>query len=255
MIKSEFANQPGFLLDLGQSMRKYLVLLLMLLPATQLQGQVLISLIFGEALNSGKVEFGLEGGYNWSKIDGLEADKYYSTFNLGFYFDIRLRTPWYLNTGVLVRAKLGTDHLSANDLAFLNADIYDEAGDYSQVTSTFIVPILLKYRFAENIFLAAGPGFGLSYNAWIEYNSTVEGKDATIKEYNREAVNRLDAGLMAAIGYKFPHQNDRGVSVALKFYYGLTDVYKNKNATPYRALFLTLTVPIGAQEETEDKNK
>ena len=31
-------------------------------------GQVLISLLLGDKLNTGKIEFGLEGGFNWSNF-------------------------------------------------------------------------------------------------------------------------------------------------------------------------------------------
>jgi len=56
-----------------------------------MQGQVLISLLFGDMLNSDGLEFGLEGGFNWSKVSGMETNSSLRTFNLGFYFDIRLK--------------------------------------------------------------------------------------------------------------------------------------------------------------------
>ena len=44
-----------------------------------------------DKLNSEGLEFGLEGGVNWSNISNLDADKSLSTFNLGFYFDFKLK--------------------------------------------------------------------------------------------------------------------------------------------------------------------
>jgi hypothetical protein len=208
------------------------------------QGQVLISLLLGDKLNTGEVEFGLEGGYNWSSITGLEADQSYSALNLGFYFDILLKKPWYIYTGVLVRARNGVDHLSENDLIFLQADHYDEDGDYSQVTKTFLVPILIKYRFKNNLFVELGPQLGLMYNAWVEFNSDIEGKEARIKQFNKDKLNRIDAGGLIGLGYKLRKKN--GLSFAVKYYYGFVDVYKEKSGTKNRSLFLSMTVPIGA---------
>ena len=37
--------------------------------------QVLISILLGDKLNSGKIEFGLEGGANWSTIKNLDGAK------------------------------------------------------------------------------------------------------------------------------------------------------------------------------------
>ena len=51
-------------------------------------GQVIIALLFGEKLNSGKVEFGLVGGPAFTKISNIECDKR-TGFNLGLYFNIR----------------------------------------------------------------------------------------------------------------------------------------------------------------------
>ena len=126
-------------------MKKYLVVLI-LLASSYANSQVLISLIFGDKLNSPGMEFGLEGGFNFSHIGGMESHNSLSAFNIGFYFDIRIKDPWFLYTGVLVKDKLGTDKLSTSDLDFLQADVYAQPGDYSQVLKYFIVPALAKYK-------------------------------------------------------------------------------------------------------------
>ena len=233
-------------------MKKYLFILIFLVMGAEGQAQVLISLLLGDKLNTGQIEFGLEGGYNWSKIGGMDSDKYYSKWNLGFYFDIRIKHSWYINTGVLVKSNLGTGNLSENDLAFLKADTYDAEGEYSQVTSDFLVPILIKYRFRSNFFIIAGPHFGLLYNGWVEFNSDADGKEATIKEYNRDMFRYIDAGAMVGFGYKLHHKNDHGMSFAFKYYYGFVNVYKDRSGTNNSAMFLTMTIPIGANKNIED---
>ena len=133
-------------------MKKYLILLLLACSAYQAQSQVLISLLFGDKLNSPGMEFGLEGGINFSQINGLDSDKYLPTFNLGFYFDIRLNDPWYLYTAVLVKAQMGTNDLSAADLDFLGTEVYTQDGDYSQRLNYFIVPALAKYKLKNHLY-------------------------------------------------------------------------------------------------------
>ena len=51
------------------------------------QSQVLISLILGDKINSDTLEFGLEGGGNFSMISGMDSRKFYPDWNIGFYFD------------------------------------------------------------------------------------------------------------------------------------------------------------------------
>ena len=66
-------------------MKKYFIILALFFFTSGAQSQVLISLLFGDKLNSEGLEFGLEfgleGGVNWSSVSSLEADGRLSTFN------------------------------------------------------------------------------------------------------------------------------------------------------------------------------
>lgn len=225
-------------------MKKYLLIIFLLFTGVQTQGQVLISLLFGDALNSDAIEFGLEGGFNWSNISGMETHKSLRTFNLGFYFDFKIQNQWSIYTGVLVKSNLGVDELSTNDLTFLGTEVYPENGTYSQEMRYFLVPALIRYTFENKIFVEAGAQFGLMYDAWVEYNSNIDGRDATVKEYNKDDINRIDAGIMAGLGYRLNKIN--GMSFAVKYYYGLVDVYKKRSGTKNSSIFVEVTVPIGA---------
>jgi opacity protein-like surface antigen len=194
----------------------------MLLFASSSHSQVLLSILFGDKLNSDGLEFGLEGGFNWSDIDNLEADQRLSSFNLGFYFDIRLKNQWNIYTGVLVKAKLGTDNLSRNDIDFLGITPQTEKRNYSQKLNYFIVPVLLKYNFKNRMYLEAGPQFGLMYNAWVEFTAENDSKETRIKNFNKDNINRIDAGFTVGTGYKL--MNTEGITLVLKYYYGLTNV-------------------------------
>ena len=227
-------------------MKKYLIILLFLSSGYHAHSQVLISLLFGDKLNSEGLEFGLEGGFNWSNISNLEADKSLSTFNLGFYFDIRLKDPWYLYTGVLIKSRLGADQLSASDLDFLQTDTYQEEGDYSQVLNYFYVPALAKYKLKNHIYFEAGPQFGLMRKSWVEFKSDVEGKDARIREYNKDMINRLDVGATAGLGYRL--LKGEGITIGVKYYFGFVDVYKDKSGTKNNSFFVKVNVPIGADK-------
>jgi hypothetical protein len=225
-------------------MRKYLVILILLLSGYHAHAQVIISLIFGEKLNSEALEFGLEGGFNWSNISGLENKRGLSTFNLGFYFDIRLKDPWYLYTGVLVKSKLGADKLSDSDLDFLQAEVYQEAGDHSQVMNYFIIPALAKYKLKNHIYFEAGPQIGWRRKSWVEFNSDIDGKDARIREYNKDMINQMDVGAAAGLGYQL--LDGKGITIGIKYYYGFVDVYKDKSGTKNNSLFVKVNLPIGA---------
>ena len=228
---------------------KNVLVIAMMFIGFNAQSQVLLSILFGDKLNSDGLEFGLEGGFNWSDISELEADKRLSSFNLGFYFDARLKNQWNLYTGVLVKAKLGDDELSNNDLEFLEITPNPEDGTYTQKINYFIVPALIKYNFENRMYLEAGPQFGLMYKSWVEFNSDNDDRSIQIKDFNKDKINRLDAGFTIGTGYKLMAEN--GMTVGVKYYHGLTNVYKEVSGTNNSSWFLKVNVPIGANKPKE----
>lgn len=234
-------------------MKKTFLLIVFLLISLSMQSQVLIALLLGETLNTGKIEFGLDGGVNWANMGGMDSNSYYRKWNLGFYFDIKMKNQWYLNTGVLVKSELGLDNLTESDLEFLGATIYDAKGDYSQSLSYFLVPALARYKFDNHMYAEMGPQFGLLYKAHIQYDSDIEGIEIKAKEENRDMMNRFDMGLAAGVGYRM--LKGLGWTVGLRYYYGFLDVYKEKSGTKNNSLFLKVNVPIGLSQEKKDEIK
>jgi hypothetical protein len=139
-------------------MRKPFLIIIFLLIGYGLQSQVLIALLLGDKLNTGKIEFGLDGGFNFSDISGMDTSKWSNDFFLGFYFDIKMKENWYLNTGFLVKSTLGVEDLSDDDLEFLKATIYEPEGEYKQQMSYWILPVLAKYKFKNNMYAGGKHG-------------------------------------------------------------------------------------------------
>jgi len=234
-------------------MKKFILIISLFFISISSQSQILITLLLGDKLNSDGLEFGLVGGGNWSRISGFETKQHLSTFNLGFYFDIRIKNQWSVYTGVLVKSNLGTNKFTHNDLIKLDADIYQSldstelVGDYSQRMNYFLVPILLRYKFKNHIYIEGGTQLGLMYKSWIEFNADIEDRDGILKEYNREDLNKIEAGAMIGAGYQL--LKGTGWTIGVKYYYGFVDVYKHISNTKNSSLFLELCIPIGAGEK------
>ena len=234
-------------------MKKILLILSLVIIGYTAQSQILITLLLGDKLNSDGLEFGLVGGGNWTTISGLETNTYARKYNLGFYFDIRIKNQWSLYTGVLVKANMGVDKLTTNDLNSMQATIYDSldgqamVGDYSHKMSYFLVPVLLRYNFKNNLNINLGPQFGLMYKSWIEFESDIDGRDAIIKEYNEARINTIDAGIMIGMGYTL--FKGSGWTFGASYYYGLVDVYKDISGTKNSSFFFEVNIPIGAGEK------
>mgnify|MGYP003635521299 CR=1 FL=1 len=225
------------------SFRNLLIVLFFFGFGSAAHSQVLISLLLGDKLNSDKIEFGLDGGFNWSQIGNLDSNSSYRSFNLGFYFDILVNEKWSFNTGVLVKSQLGADDLTQKDLEFLEIIPQDDEGTYSQRLSYFLVPALMRYNFPSRIYLEAGPQFGLMHKASVDFNSETDEVDVEIREFNKDKINKIDAGISAGLGYRLSPR--KGMSVGLRYYYGFVNTYKGVSGTNNSSLFLKLTMPIG----------
>lgn len=237
-------------------MKKLIIIITLFFSGiTIVQSQVLITLLLGDKLNSDVLEFGLEGGINWTKISGMDTRDYARKWNLGFYFDIKMKNQWYIYTGVLVKSNMGVDNLTTKDLNDIGSSKYNDldgiplTGDYKQKLNCFLVPVLAKYKFKNHMYVELGPQFGLTYKAWVEFESDIDGKDAIIREYNTKAVNKIDAGIV--IGTGFTLFKGTGWTFGAKYYYGFIDVYKNISNTKNSSIFIKVNIPIGAGKKSD----
>lgn len=233
--------------------KKYPILIFFLLCAAMLHGQVLMSILFGDKLNSDGLEFGLDTGANWSEISDLDSSSYLRTFNIGFYFDIRLKKQWSLYTGILAKANMGSNELSEDDLLFLNVTLQPEEGTYSQRLNYFIAPVMFRYKFPNRFYLEAGPQFALMYKSFVQFYSDSGDEEILIKNFNKDAIRKFDAGISGGLGYKLKPVG--GLTLGLRYYYGLTNVYKDRSGTKNSSIFLKANFPVGAGKKEKNKGK
>jgi len=228
-------------------MKKYILIAGFLFCGLASNSQVLISILLGDKLNSGKIEFGLEGGYNWSTINKLEGAKSLGTFNLGFYFDFKLKHPsWMLNTGVIVKSSMGADKLPVYLLGDANLDSAFTGGKISRKINYFNVPIMMKYSFKNNIYVKGGVQLGLRYKAFDEFKkSVIDDDDLKYKLEIKKEFHPLDAGLAFGLGYRLMKGN--GMNIGVQYYYGLVDITVDDSspAQTNRVFYVTAGIPIG----------
>jgi len=230
--------------------------LLFILGTSPLRSQVLISLLFGDNLNTGKVEFGLEGGATFSTINGLDGAEYKSGFNLGFYFDIKMKHNWSLATGVMVKSPWGAKGLPTYSLGDATLDSVFVGGSVERRLNYFNVPILAKYSFGR-FFAMAGPQLSLGYKAADVFTKSVkDDADLTYRLENRTLYKPIDAGVVAAVGVHL--QKGYGMNLLVRYYQGLTEIRKDVvgDAQVNQGWHLLVGIPIGmgkAQERMRQK--
>src|ERR1700755_924540 len=89
---------------------------LIFLSASKANSQVIIALLFGDKLNSDKLEFGLSGGLNQSDISNFPDAKSKSAFNLGLYLNAKLSGNWFLRVEAVPKFPTGVTELKPYSL-------------------------------------------------------------------------------------------------------------------------------------------
>jgi hypothetical protein len=238
-------------------MRTIFILLILGIANIPTDGQVLISILLGDKLNSDKLEFGLEGGLSLSDIKGISTSKIKPGLNLGFYFDIKLKNPsWMVHTGVMVKSTMGAEDLSVYPLDDADLNSAFSNGSVTRKLGYFNLPVMMKYKFKNNFFVEAGPLFGIMNKSTDEFIATVTKKDdLTYKLKITDRYHPLDAGLIGGIGYRLMRGN--GMNLAIRYYYGFVDITVD-DSTPNQyncSLYFVVGIPIGAAKkpvEAED---
>jgi hypothetical protein len=234
-------------------MKKILLSLVFLFIGYSIHSQVLITLLLGDKLNSDKIEFGLDGGLTLSTLQGLDHSNNKTGFNLGFYFDFKLKNPaMFLNTGVMVKGPMGAEGLPVYSL---NNSVLDSAfmgGSVARKLNYFYVPVLLKYKFKNNIYIKAGIQLGLKNSANDKFvNSVNEEDDLVYKNNIKKNYHPLDGGLSFGVGYRL--MKAQGMNLGITYYLGLIDA-RVDDSTPNqfnRAFYFNVGIPIGKKPLTE----
>lgn len=231
-----------------KSLLKLSVIAVLLTLSAQVKGQVLISLLFGEALNTDKIEFGLVGGFNRSWIYDLEDSKGLNSFNIGFYFHFMLKNNpnSFLSTGVLVKSNVGASGMPTYPIGEADFDSVFADGELTKQINYFYVPILYQQRFKNRWYLEGGFQLGLRNKAYDIFEIEAFDGDVSYKVDARDDYKHLDAGLMAGVGYKLKKRL-KSSAVGINYYYGLMNIsnvpdQKIKNS----ALYVYFKIPIGA---------
>ena len=231
--------------------RKAFLLPIFILLSAWANSQVIISLLLGDNLNTGKIEFGLDGGLNLSSQTGTEGGKSLSTFNLGFYFDIKLKDPsWMVHTGVIVKSRMGIASLPPYSLGDTNLDNSFKGGEVDRKLDYFNVPVMIKYKFKNNFYAETGPTFGLFYNSFDEFTNEVNDDDLVYQVERKKDYYLLDAGWTTGIGYRLSKGN--GINLGIRYYLGFVDVTADDaSSVKNRSLYFAVGIPIGVKKARE----
>ena len=235
-----------------------ILILVFLLIGHVSKSQVLISLLLGDKLNTGKIEFGLEGGFNYSSFHNLDVGNRSSDLNLGFYFLLKMGENTYLNTGVLVKQSQGAKDLDTYVIGDPQIDDLFVDGTMLRRINYFQTPINFHYRTPIRVYFEGGVQVSLRHSARdFFFETTLEEDDTQFKIDTKANYTTIDAGLLGGLGYKLKDREGGipGMSIGAKYYYGLVDVLKNDTEELFNdSFYVYVRIPIGAGKAAKKAN-
>ena len=99
-----------------------------------------------------------------------------------------------------------------------------------------------------------GPQLALMTNAKLTYQHEYGDIELNTSVKNTDAFRRLDAGLVAGVGYKL--RKGTGMNIGLKYYEGFVDVSKTSSLhNTNRVFYLKVDIPIGREKAKENAAK
>jgi hypothetical protein len=225
-------------------MKKIIYTLLLLVLQQTIYAQVVIALLFGDKLNSGKLEFGITVGPSLTNITGIEGDAK-AGLNLGLYFNIKINDRLFIHPEGIAKGSFGARNIQPYGTGNDSLDQLFAGGDVKRKIGALSLPILLRYNIKGKWFAEAGPQVDLLLKPKDIFTAKVNDNDLTYTTDIRDEITRLDLGLAAGLIYKL--KKDKGMGLGIRYYYGLTDIQKNITGNQRNTVWqLNVTIPIGA---------
>jgi Outer membrane protein beta-barrel domain len=207
------------------------------------KSQVIIALLFGDKLNSDKLEFGLTVGPNFSFISNSEAN-WKAGLGLGLYFNVKLSDNWYFHPEAVPKSPFGGKQIPVYPLDDPNLDASFQNGTITREISYISLPLLFRYRIKGLLFAEAGPQLSLRTNVKDIFQVDAAGGELEFVKNVENDYTRFDFG--AAVGLVMKLKRDNGMGIGLRYYYGFIDVMKTMAGSQQnRGLFVYLSFPVG----------
>jgi len=237
-------------------MKKFIgvIIVPVMLFSFESKAQVLISLLFGDKLNSEKIEFGLEGGLNRSYFYDIPEANGLNNFNLGFYFHFLMKNSTFISTGVMVKSNVGAAGMATYPIGDEDFDSLFEEGKLTTKVNYFYVPALWHQRFNNRWYIEIGPMLGLRGKARDIFEVDVLEGNLKYTLDVGDQYKRFDAGFMGGLGYKFKKVT-KSMAAGINYYHGLMNISTlSANKITNSSIYLYIKIPIGAGKSAKEES-
>ncbi len=212
---------------------------------SSVQAQVLLSLIFGDKLNTEENAFGIHLDYSFNNISNLPESNYQGSFNLGLFFSHKFDDHWEMNLDLLAKYVRGAKGIPAYPLLDPSLDSQFSGTRINRRINYLSAPITIRYRNKNGVFLEAGPQFALRTKKAFDYFETdLPDGDLSLKVDIKDQVSQFDISYVFGLGMYIG--KDKINALGIRYYGGLINVMKNlESGNKYSQFAIYTNLPIG----------
>src|SRR5262245_38462791 len=136
-------------------MKKTIGVLLLFFLSWRASSQVVVALLFGDKLNTGKMTFGIVLAESFTNITNI-VSKTKPGLNLGLYFDIRPDKKFYLHIEGIAKGTFGAKGIPPYPTGNDSLDALLVNGSITRKIQGFSMPVLVRYKFTKLFAAEAG---------------------------------------------------------------------------------------------------
>ena len=229
----------------------YLIILMMAFCGP-VKGQVLIAIIFGDKLNTDKLEFGLVVSPSFTNITNIESE-YKSGLNLSLYFNVKISDRFFIHPEAIAKGTFGARYILPYSTGSDTLDSQFAEGSIERKIKAFGLMILGQYRITEKFYAEFGPQVNWMLKSKDTYESTYNGNDLSYTVPVSDQVATFEVGLTGGFGYRL--SKEKGVSLTLMYFAGFTDIWKAAEGTQSNSMWtFNIGIPIGSSKSTTAKS-
>jgi len=233
--------------------KRIIVLALCFFITITTNAQVLISIIFGDKLNTDKMTFGLMLGSAWNSLTGYSQVDAQANFNLGLFLTFKLQQRFFLQFDALAKYKLGAKGMPVYMLGDATLDSIYQHGSLKRSISYLGQHTGIQYRIWEYLNVEAGPTVTLRTKATDFFKAAHELGEQIFEKDMKESTTRFDVGLTTGTSWQF--SKGKGLKLGVRYYWGLVDLYPAEAGTNAgRSFQVNLYIQIGGKKQTTNGN-
>jgi hypothetical protein len=231
-------------------MKKIVFAFLLTVAVKVSNAQVLIAILFGDKLNSGKMEFGLMVSPTLTNITNIDANAR-PGIDFGLYFNVKLNDRFYFHPEAIPKLAFGAKDITPYSLNNPGLDSLFTGGSVNRAIKAIGLPLLMRYRFAGSFFIEAGPQIDLITNAKDIFKTEVNDNDLSYENKTKDQYTRFDVGYVLGVAYRI-QPGPRGMTLGVRYNGGFTDIMKNESGNQLNSAWLfSVYIPVGSGKAAE----